>query len=331
VSKYTFINLIEKNWYGRQRWTYLLLPFSVLFAVLTSLRRLAYKLGIKKQHKIAAPIIVVGNISVGGNGKTPLVIRIAELLKQQGFHPGVLSRGYGGEAPHYPFAVQNDSSVEQVGDEPYLMRQRVSCPIVVDPDRARGASYLVENMQCDVVICDDGLQHYRLQRDIEIAVVDGTRQQGNGQLLPAGPLREGKWRLDTVDFVVLNGGQASGSEHLMALEAGQLVNVKFSSRSKGLSQLHKSIVAVAGIGNPQRFFSFLEHRQVKIKETLSFPDHHHFQQGDIPDDTVVMTEKDAVKCRNIANEDWWYLPVSAKLPEQFEQALLTKLGKLKSR
>jgi tetraacyldisaccharide 4'-kinase len=212
-----------------------------------------------------------------------------------------------------------------VGDEAILMRQHVNCPLVVDPVRPRGAMELVDRHKCDVIICDDGLQHYALKRDVEIVVIDGQRRGGNKLLLPAGPLREGVWRLDTVDFLVLNGGLATNSEHLMSLEAGKLINVKHPNKSLSLNNLTSPVTAMAGIGNPRRFFSLLEKKQVKLKKQISFADHHPFSGDDIPSGTVIMTEKDAVKCTQIAHDDCWYLPVSASLTRQFELQLLQKL------
>jgi tetraacyldisaccharide 4'-kinase len=274
---------------------------------------------------MSVPVIVVGNISVGGNGKTPLVVYLAKRLRQEGYHPGVLSRGYGGKNACYPMTVEKDSKVDVVGDEAILMRQHVNCPLVVDPVRPRGAVELVDKHKCDVIICDDGLQHYALNRDIEIVVIDGQRRCGNKMLLPAGPLREGTWRLDTVDFLVLNGGLVTNSEYLMSLEAGKLINVKYPNKSLSLNDLTSPVTALAGIGNPQRFFSLLEKKQVKLKDHISFVDHHPFNKDDIPSGTVIMTEKDAVKCTQIAHDDCWYLPVSASLTSQFESQLLQKL------
>jgi len=231
--------------------------------------------------------VVVGNINVGGNGKTPLVIYLSNFLKQQGYRPGIVSRGYGGKAPSYPMTVQDNSDPAQCGDEP--------------------------------------LQHYRLARDIEIAVVDGQRRQGNGLLLPAGPLREGKWRLQQVDFIVLNGGKLKKDEYLMSLEPGRLVNVKFKGQTKSLNQITGPVSAIAGIGHPKRFFDLLRNKGIKLENTLAFPDHHQYKAADIPKNTVLMTEKDAVKCAGFAQDSWWYLPVSAKLTEKFNQDFLTKL------
>lgn len=319
------MSLVDKIWY-HPKWYHwivivLLLPLSVLFWMLSSARRGLFKSKLKASNRLSVPIIVVGNISVGGNGKTPLVVYLANRLKQQGYRVGVLSRGYGGKANSYPMSVGKDSTPEQVGDEPILMRSHINCPLMVDPNRTRGAQGLIDKHNCNLILCDDGLQHYAMQRDIEIAVIDGKRQLGNGFLLPAGPLREGRWRLHTVDLVVLNGGNVRPNQYLMGLETGQLVNVKQPSKTMPISQISGAVVAAAGIGNPSRFFDLLEQKQVKIKQRLSFVDHHNFSEHDLPNETVLMTEKDAVKCTGFAHPDWWYLPVKATLPAQFEQQL----------
>ena len=316
---------LQASWYRPFSWSLLLLPFSLLFWLISTFRRKAYASDILKSHKIGVPVVVVGNINVGGNGKTPLVIYLSNFLKQQGYRPGIVSRGYGGKAPSYPMTVQDNSDPAQCGDEPLFIRQRVNCPVVVDPNRVRGAETLVNEHKCNVIISDDGLQHYRLARDIEIAVVDGQRRQGNGLLLPAGPLREGKWRLQQVDFIVLNGGKLKKDEYLMSLEPGRLVNVKFKGQTKSLNQITGPVSAIAGIGHPKRFFDLLRNKGIKLENTLAFPDHHQYKAADIPKNTVLMTEKDAVKCAGFAQDSWWYLPVSAKLTEKFNQDFLTKL------
>ena len=320
---------IDNIWYS-PRWYHwpvivLLLPLTALFWVLSALRRMLFRLHIKPSVEIPVPVIVVGNISVGGNGKTPLVVYLAKRLRQQGYHPGVLSRGYGGKNASYPMTVEQSSKVAVVGDEAILMRQHINCPLVVDPVRPRGAMQLVDTHKCNLIICDDGLQHYALNRDIEMVVMDGQRRCGNKMLLPAGPLREGSWRLDTVGFLVLNGGLATKGEYLMSLEAGKLINVKNPNKSLSISSLTSPVTALAGIGNPQRFFSLLQKKQVNIKNQISFVDHHAFSKEDIPSGLVIMTEKDAVKCTQIAHDDCWYLPVSASLTSQFESQLLQKL------
>ncbi|MFT6988364.1 MAG: tetraacyldisaccharide 4'-kinase [Paraglaciecola sp.] len=303
----------------------LLMPLTGLFWLLSALRRMLFRLNIKPSVDIPAPVIVVGNISVGGNGKTPLVIYLAKRLRQEGYHPGVLSRGYGGKNAIYPMTIEQSSLVDSAGDEAILMRRHINCPLVVDPVRPRGAMELINKHKCDVIICDDGLQHYALNRDIEIVVMDGQRRSGNKLLLPAGPLREGTWRLGSADFLLLNGGLITNAEYSMSLEAGKLINVKHPNKSLSLNSLTLPVTALAGIGNPQRFFSLLEKKQVKLKNQISFVDHHVFIEEDIPSGTVVMTEKDAVKCTQIAHDDCWYLPVSASLTSQFESQLLQKL------
>lgn len=326
------MSLLESVWY-QHRWYHwpllcLLAPLSGLFWVLSALRRRAFVSGLKQAEKVSVPVVIVGNISVGGNGKTPLVIYLAQWLSQEGYQPGILSRGYGGKSKHYPLSVNADSLALDVGDEPVMMRQHVLCPMVVDPLRSRGALMLIEQHKCNVILCDDGLQHYALERDIEIVVMDGKRRWGNGFLLPMGPLREGRWRLDSADFVVLNGGLATRGEHLMSLVPERLVNVKDPRQSKSLADLSEPVIAAAGIGNPQRFFALLAAKQVKLKACLSFADHYQFGKDDLPQETVLMTEKDAVKCRYFAHDDWWYLPVSAKLNEQFKQGFLRKIKTL---
>jgi tetraacyldisaccharide 4'-kinase len=323
------MNWITNIWYSPRIYHWpiiiLLLPISLLFFVLSATRRRAFRLGLQSSSKVAVPVIVVGNITVGGNGKTPLVVYLANRLRQEGYRPGVLSRGYGGKNARYPMTVDSNSSAVIAGDEAILMQQHINSALVVDPIRVRGAQELVDKHKCDLIICDDGLQHYALERDIEIAVVDGQRRTGNNMLLPAGPLREGKWRLGTVDFVVVNGGLVTNGEYLMSLESGRLVNLKYPNKSLSISDLNTDVTAIAGIGNPQRFFTLLKQKQVRIKKCVSFIDHHKFTHSDIPSGTVIMTEKDAVKCLDFAHNDCWYLPVSASLTAQFQQQLLLKV------
>jgi tetraacyldisaccharide 4'-kinase len=323
------VSWIDNMWYSPSWYHWpviiLLLPLTALFWLLSGLRRTLFRVHFKPSVDIPVTVIVVGNISVGGNGKTPLVVYLAKRLRQEGYYPGVLSRGYGGKNAFYPMTVDNISKVDSVGDEAILMRQHINCPLVVDPIRPRGAMKLVDTHKCNVIICDDGLQHYALNRDIEIVVIDGQRRCGNNLLLPAGPLREASWRLDTADFLVLNGGLVTNSEYLMSLEAGKLINVKYPNKSLSINDLSSPVTALAGIGNPQRFFSLLEKKRVKLKDQISFVDHHVFSEKDIPSGTVIMTEKDAVKCTQITHDDCWYLPVSARLTSQFESQLLQKL------
>lgn len=321
---------IEKAWFDGSKWVWLLAPLTLLFIFISGLRRILFKLGIKASGKPNVPVIVVGNISVGGNGKTPTVIAICEFLASQGYTPGVVSRGYGAKCKTFPHAICSQDSSQYVGDEPFLMFQRLNMPVVIDPERRRGAQHLVEQCGCNLIVCDDGLQHYALQRDIELAIIDGQRRHGNGFLLPMGPLREGKGRLSSVDAIIVNGGKAQDNEFAMHLQAGDFVNINHPEKRLPIADVSAPVFAFAGIGNPQRFFNTLRQHQVHIETQLSFPDHHHFQAGDIPEFTgmVVMTEKDAVKCRDFAKDNWWYLPVEGKLPAIFLDQLLQKLRKI---
>ncbi|MCY7293941.1 tetraacyldisaccharide 4'-kinase [Alteromonas sp. a30] len=321
---------IEKAWFDGSKWVWLLAPLSLLFFLISSIRRALFRLGIKASGKPNVPVIVVGNISVGGNGKTPTVLALCEFLVSQGYTPGIVSRGYGAKCKTFPHLITSKDHSEFVGDEPFLMFQRLKMPVVIDPVRRRGAKYLTEQCACNIIVCDDGLQHYALERDIELVIIDGERRHGNGYLLPMGPLREGPWRLSSVDAVLVNGGEARAGEFPMHLQAGDLVNINHGEHRLPVSQVSDSVLAFAGIGNPQRFFTTLEQNQIDVETQLSFPDHHHFQPTDIPhfDGMVIMTEKDAVKCREFAKDNWWYLPVEGKLPDTFFDHLSQKLRKI---
>jgi tetraacyldisaccharide 4'-kinase len=330
------MRLIEKVWFKSHyaQWLLvpLLLPFTAIFTVLASLRRLCYSLNIFKSYPISQPVIVVGNIGIGGNGKTPLVILLIDMCRELGLSPGVLSRGYGGKAPYYPYLLHETSSAAEAGDEPVLIYQRCALPVVVGSDRVAGAALLIEQ-GCDIILADDGLQHYRLQRQLELVVVDGERRFGNGFLLPAGPLREGLWRLTQSDFVVVNGGGNVNSlvdnEIKMQLQATHIHHILTGEKwliSDFISQ-YTLINAIAGIGSPERFFTTLVDHNFSLNITQGFVDHHDFKQTDFDffdniDDTLplLMTEKDAVKCRCFAKDHWWYLPVDALIsPVQLEQ------------
>ena len=318
-------NAIEKAWYKSPTWLWLLWPFTLVFVVISSLRRKAYCLGIKRQTRVNVPIVVVGNISVGGNGKTPMVVFLVEWLRENGFRPGVLSRGYGGHATDFPQQVTSQSIAAEVGDEPLLIATRLACPVVIDPVRARGANFLCEQCNVDVIVCDDGMQHYALARDIEIAVIDGSRRFGNGWRLPMGPLREGLTRLQDVDFIVNNGGPVHTGEHLMTLIPSDAKNL-ITGESRPLSEFNHPVAALAGIGNPSRFFTLLKTNSVPLLEECAFPDHHEFSESDLPKSTVLMTEKDAVKCQRFAHDDCWYIPVDASLPVSFVNQFAAKLA-----
>lgn len=320
---------MNKIWYQGHPLRWLLLPLSWLFAVITYVRRALFRLGIKSQTAMSVPVIVVGNITVGGSGKTPTVIYLIELLRQHGFTPGVISRGYGVDIQGVK-TVNLGASAAEVGDEPAMIVARTQVPMVVGAKRVDAANALIAEFGVDVIICDDGLQHYALGRDIELVVIDGQRGLGNGLLLPAGPLREGEWRLDAVDFIVNNGGPAEKGQFEMQLAPTEVKPVKCDS-TFGEYSFDKSqpLVAMAGIGNPARFFESLRAQGYQLALCQGFDDHQAYdkiQLRDLAQDLpLLMTEKDAVKCRDFAQENWWYLAVNAKLPPQFDEQLLARL------
>lgn len=323
---------LEQYWYQLTLWHVLLLPFSLLFGILASLRRFLYILHLLPVIKLPVPVIVIGNITVGGTGKTPLVIWLANYLQEAGFKPGIVSRGYGGSNIG-PLTVTRQSSPALVGDEPVLLARRCRCPVWVGRKRSAAAKALLNaHPECNVVLSDDGLQHYRLHRDVEIAVVDSERKFGNGLPLPAGPLREMVSRLDSVDAVVVHDGDptarataGSFAMHLAGETFYNLLNPDFKAVAADLSG--KKIYAVAGIGNPQRFFRHLQELGLTVS-ARPFPDHFPYQPEDLqaPDaDAIIMTEKDAVKCEKFADEKFWVLAVDAQVPRELGTLILNKL------
>ncbi len=310
---------LDHYWYMRSPWLVLLTPLSLCFRLLVWLRRSAYRYGLLRSHRLSVPVIVVGNITAGGTGKTPLVAWLADYLVKQGYHPGIVARGYGGKATSWPQQVRPDSDPLIVGDEAVLLAGMTGCPMAVAPDRYAAAEALVRYNDCDVVIADDGLQHYALQRDIEIVVIDGVRRFGTGFLFPAGPLREPLARLREADLVVVN-GLGGNDEFPMKLKSGKLHNLLDENQTCSLSDLQRSKVhAVAGIGNPERFFMSLRAVIGRV-DSHAFPDHHRFQRHDIAfedDAPILMTAKDAVKCRRFAAGNEWYLPITAELGSEF--------------
>ena len=306
---------------------WLLWPASLAFRAVVTARRMLYALRLLKSAHPGVPVIVVGNITVGGSGKTPLVLWIAEFLRRQGRSPAIVSRGYGsvGAGPREAAMV---SEPAEVGDEPVVMARRSGCPVWVGEDRAAVARALLErHREVDVLILDDGLQHYALRRDIEIAVLD-SRGLGNGRLLPAGPLREPASRLRSVDAVVANGLEWPGA-FAMRLEGSLLHRMTDANDRRPASAFAgETLHAVAGIGNPERFFLHLRAIGLRI-EPHAFPDHHAFRPEELvfgDGRALVMTEKDAVKLRRAAQPHWWVLPVSAELAPRFPEWLLRKLN-----
>jgi len=316
-------------WYRLAPLHCLLYPISLIFRALVALRRLGYRLHLFPSVKLPVPVIVVGNISVGGTGKTPLTLSLVQQMVAQGWHPGIISRGYGGSGGQMPRAVRVDNLAQEVGDEPLLMAQRKLCPVWIGRDRPACAHALLRaHPECDVIFSDDGLQHYRLQRDVEIAVVDGARRFGNGLMLPAGPLREPVSRLRELDAVVVNGGAAGDGEFAMQLEGTRFYNllnpelIRTAGDFAG-QQLH----AIAGIGHPQRFFAHLQ--QLGLQCTPhAFPDHHVYSPSELSfadTDALLMTEKDAVKCGAFASEKYWVLRVDAQVSPALAQLIIKKV------
>lgn len=325
------IKWLTESWYKRQAIRLLLLPFSFIYQIVIAFRLLFYRIGLFKQYRVDCPVIIVGNITVGGTGKTPAVIWLASELKQAGYKPGIISRGYGGEAEQYPQAVTPSSDPKIVGDEPVIISQQTQCPMAVSLKRIEATQYLLEHYDCDVIISDDGLQHYALARDIEIVVVDGIRRFGNYYCLPAGPLREPLSRLRQADFVILNGG-SSRSPYRMTLHPGAVINVADSRVQKTLDEFKATPVhSIAGIGHPDRFFDYLRDEGLTIKPHY-FVDHHRFKATDLHFNDnlpIIMTEKDAIKCRPFATDNMWYIPVKAAVNNDLAQQILSKLTKIK--
>ena len=325
--------MLTKAWDRNAPWLVLLTPLEALFTWAARRRRQGYVNGAKPVYRAPVPVIIVGNISVGGVGKTPLTIFLAQLLREQGYQPGIVSRGYGAGATDFPFAVTADSVPAEAGDEPVLIAQRSDCPVVIDPQRPRAVEYLLaQHPEVNVILSDDGLQHYALARDIEIAVVDGSRGLGNSRCLPAGPLREPPERLQEVDFVVVNGdGSAAIDGFTMKVRSGALVNLASGEQVNLQDWQGRSVHAVAGIGNPERFFAGLTAAGLQV-QSHPFKDHHPFVAADLNFTgplPVIMTEKDAVKCRAFAGPEHWYLRIDAELEPAFAEQLLQRLESVK--
>jgi len=315
-----------KFWYRRGPTALLLWPLSLLFGIVVALRLLLYKIRIFKSGHPGIPVIVVGNLTVGGSGKTPLVIWIAEFLKSKGWSPAIISRGYGVKV-ETPRAATVASEASEVGDEPIVLARRSGCPVWIGPDRVQVAAVLrAAHPDVNVQVLDDGLQHYRLRRDIEIAVVD-ARGLGNGFMLPAGPLREPRLRLRTVDAVVAHGGSPARdfSMSLVGEEVHRMTDARERRSLKAFAG--QKVHGAAGIGDPNRFFVHLGRAGVKVIPH-PFPDHHPFTARDLDFGDglpVILTEKDAVKLRSAARPEWWVLPVSARLDPGFGAWLVRKL------
>lgn len=316
------MNWWEKGWYRQHPFTLLFWPLSMLYRLVAVIRRFGYQRGWFQSFAVAKPVVIVGNISVGGTGKTPFTLWLCQFLTEQGFTPGIVSRGYGARITE-PVRVTSVHLAADVGDEPLLLANKSHCPVVVCPDRVAAAQYLLDTTDCDIVISDDGLQHYRLQRDLELVLIDGQRGLGNQQLLPAGPLREPVSRLQSVDAVIVNSGDFALAnstrepQYKMRLKAVKPLAVDGQSQWPEQAQ---AVTLVAAIGNPQRFVDTVKHFGIEVKTTAFFRDHFAFDANSLADieGPVLMTEKDAVKCRAFAKPNWYYLPVEADLSDEFK-------------
>ncbi len=345
-----------QQWQRNSPWQILLRPLSWVFAMLVRVRRMLYRAGILKSERIGVPIIVVGNITVGGTGKTPVVLAIAKYLGKLGWHCGIISRGYArqnaetqkmpGDARDRVVRVVEGADV--VSDEATILAGRSGVPVYISANRADAArSLLRDHPDVDVLICDDGLQHYALRRDVEICVIDGERGLGNGAFLPAGPLREPATRLDEVDAIVINttatAAQLNASLAIRGVPAYSIVLANESlvrvidgqamSIEQGIAEFStKRVLAVAGIGHPARFFAHVAGLGFRLAESHAFPDHHAFTPTDFnrtDAGIILMTEKDAVKCKAFADERMWFMRVDAILPEAFGEFVVKRLSELK--
>lgn len=288
----------------------LLAPLGWLMGSVAVARRQLYRRGLLPSRRLPVPVIIVGNIFVGGTGKTPLVAWLCVRLQAMGRRPGIVLRGYGGRAPQWPQRVLADSDPDLVGDEAVLLARETGVPVAAGPARAEAAALLLE-AGCDVIIGDDGLQHYALARDAEIAVIDAGRGLGNGRCLPAGPLREPRGRLATVDLVIANGGPSSFTSYFFKLAAEPLQAL---GQTAERAPVQGAVHAVAGIGNPQRFFQQLRQQGFEPIEH-PFPDHHRYRPEELSfadELPIVMTAKDAVKISGFSNARCWVLPVRAE-------------------
>jgi tetraacyldisaccharide 4'-kinase len=322
---------LEAIWYRRAHpVSLLLLPLSWIYCLAALARRGAYRLGWLRSDRLPVPVIVVGNLSVGGTGKTPAVLWLTELLRMYGWRPGIVLRGYGGSSPTWPRRVATESDPRAVGDEAVLLARRSASPVAAGPDRVAAAALLLGEAGCDIIVSDDGLQHYRLQRDLELLVVDAARGFGNRRCLPGGPLREPVGRARRVDFVLCNGGPCEGGER-MELVPGPAVNLRDARLTRSLDDWRgQGVTAVAGIGNPARFFAMLRKAGLAVDER-PYPDHYRFEPRDAEDwpaGPVLMTEKDAVKCAAFAGADHWYVPVEARVDAELERRILARVAGL---
>ncbi|MGA8260639.1 MAG: tetraacyldisaccharide 4'-kinase [Arenicellales bacterium] len=318
-------------WRGRSPATRLLVPLSWVYLSIIRLRRMCYAHGPCRAVTFAKPVVVVGGITVGGSGKTPLVMHVVRLLAARDRRPGIVSRGYGGRPRWLPLIVDRNTPPSECGDEPAMMAANLDIPVVVDPNRPRGVNELISALGCDIVVSDDGLQHYRMDRQVEIAVVGGAAPFGNGFCLPAGPLREPRSRLKEVDLVVYGGvadreGTKPGA-YRMEIRIEGFIHLGGGGRRPAGDFEGRRVHAVAGTGNPDGFFDALRGLGLNV-QAHPFPDHHRYRREDfsgLDGAPIVMTEKDAVKCRDMKLEDAWYAATSTHVDTGFDDKLIELL------
>ena len=316
----------EEIWYGRSPVVWLLLPFAGVFRVLVGIRRWAYRAGWLRVHRLSVPVIVVGNLTTGGTGKTPVTAWLVEICRGAGFHPGIVSRGYGGKPSSEPRLVSPVDDAVEVGDEPLLLRRQTGVPVCVDVDRVAAAQRLVVE-GVNLIIADDGLQHYRLHRDLEIAVLDGERRLGNGFLLPAGPLREPARRLQHVDLILVNGGSALPGEFAVQSRISGLRSLDGSAQCSLDALRGQRVRAVAGIGNPARFHAQLAAAGLRV-QMIPVPDHGRVDLGALSRESavpIVMTEKDAVKYGPVTGCPVWVATLELSVPPEVGARILERL------
>jgi tetraacyldisaccharide 4'-kinase len=315
---------LEAIWYKKKPGKLLLLPLTALFCLFSNYKK---KRDQKHQIQFEIPVIIIGNINVGGTGKTPLVIRLTEILKDNGYMPCIITRGYKGNAKQWPVMIDKNTPASLAGDEAKLIAIRSGVPVIAGPDRNADIKFAIQNTVCNILLSDDGLQHYKMKRDIEIAVVDAQRRYGNGYCLPAGPLREPPERLNECDFIICNGKPIFANENLMQVKGSVFINL--TTKEKKPINKFTDIQIYTGIGNPQRFVDSLESHGLNITNQFVFADHHHFRTTDFKNQNnhipIIMTEKDAVKCSNLGLENCWYMPINAQLEKSFERLFLVKI------
>ena len=335
------MRFIINAWRKQSLWLIFFVPLSYAYRVAVFIRRKILKVK-KRPESFKVPIIVIGNITIGGAGKTPLIISLASRLAMLGFKPGIVSRGYGGNPPYYPFYVDSNNNASLVGDEPLLIAERTKLPVVIDPNRHAAVEFIINEFDVDVILSDDGMQHYTMYRDIEICVLDGNERASNGYCFPAGPLREPLQRLSEVDFIVLNGRNIPSAIKNFSIPSFKMKMIPKSFVNLSTSEVRpfggapfnigNRIQAVTAIANPSRFFETIAGLPYPL-DKISYPDHYEFTANDFGSEKievhqpVVMTEKDAVKCKSFATNNFWMLTTDIELEDSFIDLLVKKIDR----